>query len=270
VPAILTGKPLVLGGSAGRLEATGRGVVLMIREALRTYGLERSEATVAIQGCGNVGGTAARLLHARGFRIVAVNDAAGGAYNPKGLDIPRLIAHRQATGTVGGFEGSRPIDSEELLTLDVDVLIPAALENQITSEIARRVRARLIAEAANGPTTSEADRILERRGIPVVPDILCNAGGVTASYFEWVQNMNNFYWTEEEVNDRLEAKMVAAFQSAVMVQQARGVTLRDAAYMLAVQRLAEGMEERGWLDDFYRVIPVERAEPRAPMRGGLS
>ncbi|MBE3576847.1 MAG: Glu/Leu/Phe/Val dehydrogenase [Limnochordales bacterium] len=247
VPAVITGKPIILGGSLGRNEATARGCVIVIREAAREIGLDLQQATAAIQGFGNAGSIAARLLSELGVRVIAVNDSRGGVYNPDGLDVAALVRHKQATGSVAGFPGSQPISTEELLTLPCDILIPAALENQITAAVAERVRARIVAEAANGPTTPEADVILTAHNILVLPDILANAGGVTVSYFEWVQNLQQYYWTEQEVNQRLEALMVKAFRSVYSTYREKNVTMRRAAYMVSLARVAEAMKSRGWL-----------------------
>ena len=245
VPAVVTGKPPILGGSAGRLEATGRGVVFAIEEAAKTYGIDLTQARVVIQGFGNAGSTAARLLDELGSRIVAVSDSRGGIYNPNGLDIPAVFAFKQQTGSVIGYPEAERVTNEELLELPCDILIPAALEEQITERNAARIRARLIAEAANGPTTPEADRILFDRGIIVLPDIYANAGGVTVSYFEWVQGLQHFYWTEEEVNSRLRAIMTRAFQAIHATAERYHVQLRTAALALAVQRVADITRLRG-------------------------
>ncbi|GBD18489.1 Glutamate dehydrogenase [bacterium HR27] len=245
VPAVVTGKPLLLGGSAGRLEATGRGVVYAIEEAARTYGIDLTQARVVVQGFGNVGSIAALLLAELGSRIVAVSDSRGGIYNPNGLDVRAVLDFKHRTGTVVGFPEAEPVTNEELLELPCDILIPAALEEQITEANAGRIRARLIAEAANGPTTPEADRILADRGVIVLPDIYANAGGVTVSYFEWVQGLQQFYWTEEEVNTRLRTIMTRAFQAIQATAERYRVPLRMAALALAVQRVAEITRLRG-------------------------
>jgi len=245
VPAVVTGKPLLLGGSAGRLEATGRGVVFAIEEAAKTYGIDLSRARVVVQGFGNVGSTAALLLAESGSRVVAVSDSRGGIYNPNGLDIRAVLDFKQRNGTVVGFPEAEPVTNEELLELPCDILIPAALEEQITEANAARIQARLIAEAANGPTTPEADRILFDRGVIVLPDIYANAGGVTVSYFEWVQGLQQFYWTEEEVNSRLRSIMTRAFHAIHATAERYRVQLRTAALALAVQRVAEITRLRG-------------------------
>ncbi|HEY8393315.1 MAG TPA: Glu/Leu/Phe/Val dehydrogenase [Thermaerobacter sp.] len=246
--AIVTGKPLVIGGSRGRNEATARGGVTVVREAARAIGLEIRHATAAIQGYGNAGSVAHRLLYELGVRVIAVSDSSGGIYNPDGLD-PRAVAeHKRATGSVVGLPGTEPISNEDLLTLPCDILLPAALENQITAENASRIQARMIGELANGPTTPEAHRILVERGAVVLPDILTNAGGVTVSYFEWVQNQTHYYWTEQEVNERLEQRMVGAFRRVWETARQLGTAdLRLAAYVVAVRRVTEAMEVRGWI-----------------------
>ena len=245
-PGVVTGKPIVLGGSLGRSEATARGVTFTIREAAKKIGLDLTKATVAIQGFGNAGSVAARLLHELGCKIVAVNDSQGGAYNPDGLDPEAVNEYKKKNKTVKGFPGSKDISGAELLELDVDILVPAALENVITSSNAANIKAKIVGEAANGPTTPEADEILYKKGILVIPDILCNAGGVTVSYFEWVQNLMNFYWTEEEVNNRLEQIMVKAFNEVFDIHEQYSVNMREAAYMLAIKRIAEALKLRGW------------------------
>jgi glutamate dehydrogenase len=255
-PGFITGNPLVLGGSAGREEATGRGVVYTILEAMKRLGLQPKNCTAAIQGFGNVGSHTAEFLHENGVKVVAVEDVRGGAMNPDGLDVPALLEHAHRTGSVRGFAGSRDIGTEELFGLDVDVLVPAALENQITSTVARNVKAKIIAEAANGPTTPDGDDILHQRGIFTIPDILCNAGGVTVSYFEWVQNTQGFYWTAREVNTRLQELMVTAFEHVYDMKEERSVTMREASYVIAVHRVAEACEARGWL-----TLPTTNAVP---------
>ncbi|HHP51274.1 MAG TPA: Glu/Leu/Phe/Val dehydrogenase [Moorella mulderi] len=244
---VITGKPLSLGGSLGRKEATARGCFITIREMAKALGLPLKGARVAIQGFGNAGSIVAKLLAGEGASVIAVVDSKGGAYNPEGLDPWKLAEYKASTGTVGGFPHSKAIDSQQLLTLDCDILIPAALENQITGVIASEVKARIIAEAANGPTTLEADRVLQQKGVKVIPDILANAGGVTVSYFEWVQNNTGHYWPEEEVNCRLEQVMVRAFRETYEMHLEQGVDMRMAAYMVALRRLYEAMRLRGWL-----------------------
>jgi len=213
-----------------------------MEEALKTYGIDGK--TVAIQGIGNVGGGLAKILHEKGYKVVAISDSKGGIYNPNGLDIPGVMEHKKKTGRVSGFPGAKDITNEELLELDVDVLVPAAIENVITKENADRIKAKIIVELANGPTTAEADEILKKRGIVVVPDVLANAGGVTVSYFEWVQNRMGFYWTEEEVLERLKNKMVSAFQDVYKKGEELNDDLRTGAYAVAVERVAEAMRDR--------------------------
>ena len=248
---IVTGKPVSLGGSRGRKEATGRGVALVTTELLRRMGRDPAETTVAIQGYGNVGQATATILDQMGCRIAAVSDISGGLYAPCGLDIAALNRHvaEHPQGLLEGYAapGVEPIDNHELLTSDVDVLIPAALEHQIHSGNAAQVRARMVVEAANGPTTADADEVLNERGVIVVPDILANAGGVVVSYFEWVQDMQCFFWEEAEVNRHLRRIMVEAFQKVWTVSQDRGVPMRLGAYMLAVHDVADAILARGIL-----------------------
>ncbi len=246
---IVTGKPVSLGGSQGRKEATGRGVAVVTRELLRHTGRRLEETTVAIQGFGNVGSAAAAILHEMGCKVVAVSDISGGWHDPRGLDIPALSRHVDAhpQHLLEGYAAPdvEPISNEELLTSEVDVLIPAALEHQIRADNAPLVRAKMIVEAANGPTTPEADAILDERGIVVVPDILANAGGVVVSYFEWVQDMQCFFWEEAEVNRQLERIMVTSFRKIWELSQGRQVPLRMGAYMLAVRDVAAAVQLRG-------------------------
>lgn len=246
-PGVITGKPLTVGGSLGRNEATARGCLFCIREAAKKLGINLQGATVAIQGFGNAGNIAASLLAGEGAKIIAVTDSRGGVFNPEGLDPRSLLEHKQKTGSVAGYPGGTAINNSALLELECDILIPAALENQITEENAERVKAKVVAEAANGPTTPEADEILYRKGIMVIPDILANAGGVTVSYFEWVQNLMNYYWTEEEVNSKLEEKMVSAFNRTYEMSRKHQVDMRIAAYMVSVSRVAEAIKIRGWV-----------------------
>jgi len=245
-PGVVTGKPMILGGSLGRVEATGRGAVFTIREAAKKVGLDLTKATAAVQGCGNVGGVAAKLLYELGCKVVAMSDSQGGAYDQNGLVPGDVLEFKAKNKTVKGYPGSKAITNEELLELDVDILVPAALENVITSKNADNIKAKIIGEAANGPTTPEADEILTRKGILIVPDILCNAGGVTVSYFEWVQNLQNFYWTEEEVNTRLEHLMVKAFNEVYKMHEDLKVNMREAAYLVTIKRIADAMKMRGW------------------------
>lgn len=244
-PAVVTGKPLDLYGSAGREAATGRGVMIVTREALAHRGEELAGKTVAIQGFGNVGSWAARLLHAEGAKIVAVSDVRGGIHAGDGIDLPALLAHLAETGSVVDLPGSEPLSNDELLALDCDVLIPAALGGVFTADNASAVRARLIVEGANGPTEPEADLIFRERGIEVVPDIFANAGGVTVSYFEWVQNIQQFKWDEERVNRELEGILVQADRSLRRVAEDRGVALRTAAFIVAIGRVGRATVLRG-------------------------
>ena len=243
--AVVTGKPVSIGGSAGRIEATGRGCVFTIQQAAKRLGLDLTGSTVAVQGFGNVGSVVAQLLHDLGCRIVAVSDAEGGIADMRGLDPHRLLRHREETGSVVGFGDTTAITNAELLTFDCDILVPAALENQITAAVAERVQAKIVAEAANGPTTPEADAILRDRGIFVIPDILCNAGGVTVSYFEWVQDLQHFFWDEAEINRQLHRIMVRSFDQVYRMAQEHDVDLRQGAQMLAISRVAEATRLRG-------------------------
>jgi glutamate dehydrogenase (NAD(P)+) len=245
VPGVVTGKPIDIGGSEGRLEATGRGVALCVARAAPRLGLPWPNVRVAVQGFGNVGSVAARQLAQLGCRIVAVSDASGGIHRPDGIDPGRLLRHVQEHGKVTGFPGGQPIDNATLLTLDCDVLVPAALENQITVDNAGEVRARLIVEAANGPVTAGADRILAGRGVAIVPDILANAGGVTVSYFEWVQDRESYFWSEAEIYHRLETILERAFDEVWDTHDTEQTTLREAALLLAVQRVAQAVQLRG-------------------------
>ena len=245
VPGVVTGKPISLGGSEGRNEATARGTVFCIIEAARHLGIELPNARVAIQGFGNAGSIAAQLIHEEKATVVAVSDSTGGIHNPNGLDVNRVISWKQEHGTVQGFPGARDITNAEVLEVDCDILIPAALENQITERNAGNIKARLIAEAANGPTTPGADRILWKANKFMIPDILCNAGGVTVSYFEWVQDLNRDHWSERVVNDKLREIMVKAFQETLAIARREKIDMRTAAYLLAVQRVAEATQLRG-------------------------
>jgi len=243
--AVVTGKPIELGGSLGRREATGRGVMLVTRESAHHLGFELSGARVAIQGFGNVGGVSAALLAEQGARIVAVADWKGGTYNAAGLDIPALLTYAQQHKTVAGFPRGDALSNAELFALEVDVLIPAALENQITMENAPTLKTRVLVEGANGPTTPEAHRYLHRQGVFVVPDILANCGGVTASYFEWVQDRHGYFWTEQEVNERLERKICTAFEEVLTTMKRYQVDMRTAAYLVAINRVAAVTRMRG-------------------------
>ncbi|MHB8618555.1 MAG: Glu/Leu/Phe/Val family dehydrogenase [Chloroflexota bacterium] len=245
VTGVVTGKPLSVGGSEGRADATGRGVVYMVEEALRRQGRTLRGLTAVVQGFGNVGSVTARLLEAAGATVVAVSDIGGGAYSPVGIDVKHILRHSQETGSVVGFHGTDRLTNEQLLELPCDILVPAAYENQITAVNATRIRAGLIAEGANGPTTPEADAILRDRDIPVIPDILCNAGGVTVSYFEWVQDLQEFFWDEEEINLKLRKIMVKAFNGMDELQERHHCDMRTAAYILGVSRVAEALQTRG-------------------------
>jgi glutamate dehydrogenase (NAD(P)+) len=245
VTASVTGKPIEVGGSLGRLEATGRGVTICTLAALDHLGVKPHAARVAVQGFGNVGSVSARLLQEAGCTIVAVSDQYSGLYNPVGLPIRRLLEYRDERGRLEGFEGAQALPSDGPLTVDCDVLVPAAIGNQITSRNAGSIKARLIVEGANGPTTPEADQILQDRGVLLVPDILANAGGVTVSYFEWVQDLQSFFWSEHEVNQKLQAIMQRAFREVLTVAKERDLPLRMAAYVQAVQRVASATRERG-------------------------
>ncbi|HPA19309.1 MAG TPA: Glu/Leu/Phe/Val dehydrogenase [Verrucomicrobiae bacterium] len=239
--AVVTGKPIFIGGSVGRREATGRGLVAVLQEALTDLGWR--DCSVAIQGFGKVGAHAALDLHAKGIRVVAVGDVHGAVHDPRGLDIPALAKHAATTGTILGFDGAKPID--DLLGCECDALLPCALGNVITAESAPRIRARLIAEGANGPTTPEADRILAKRGIHILPDILANAGGVIVSYFEWVQNREGFYWEIEEVNEKLIKKITKAYRRVRDFAREKGVSFRHAANSLALEKIVAAMLARG-------------------------
>lgn len=243
--AVVTGKPVEMGGSLGRREATGRGVMIVARESARHLGFDLKGSRVAIQGFGNVGSIAAELMALQGAKVVGVTDWQGGVHNPKGLDVSQLIAHVQQHKTVHGFEGAEPLAAADLFKVDAEILIPAALENQITGANAADIKARLIVEGANGPTTPEAHKLLHDRGVFVVPDILANAGGVTVSYFEWVQDRHGYFWTEKEVNARLEAKMVEAFDVVLKTAEAHQVDMRAAAYIVAIGRVATVTRMRG-------------------------
>jgi glutamate dehydrogenase (NAD(P)+) len=245
VPGVVTGKPLSIGGSLGRGEATARGVTYVTSATLKNRGAAVDETRVAVQGYGKVGAPAVQLLHELGCIIVAVSDVGGGVYNGKGLSPRGLAAQRDAAGTVAGYEGGEPITNAELLTIDCDVLIPAAMEGQLTGANAGDVKAPVIVEAANGPTTPEADEIFHDRGVLVVPDILANSGGVTVSYFEWVQDIQAFFWTEDEVNDRLRSIMERAYVDVLKLAEQKKVAMRTAATMLGVSRVAEAHKTRG-------------------------
>jgi glutamate dehydrogenase (NAD(P)+) len=241
----VTGKPVSIGGSEGRLEATGRGVVYTVQEAAKAIGLQLEGARVAVQGFGNAGQAVARLIHELGAKVIAVSDSRGGVLREQGLDLGLVTRHKQETGSVVGTPRTRPISNADLLALECEILVPAALEGVLTQHNAANVRARIVAEAANGPTTPEADELLRDNGIMVIPDILCNAGGVTVSYFEWVQDREEFFWTIDEINARLRRVIVRAFDDVYRTSVEHAVDLRLAAYMLAVSRVAEATLTRG-------------------------
>jgi glutamate dehydrogenase (NAD(P)+) len=243
--AVVTGKPIDLGGSRGRSEATGRGCMIVTDQALRKFGLERASARVVIQGFGNVGGMSAKLMSRAGFKIIALVEFDGALYNAKGLDIAALAKHRHDTGSINGFPGGEAIDREEAMFLETDVLLPAAKENVISSHNAAKLRCKILCEGANGPTTNGADPILDNKGIFIIPDILANAGGVTVSYFEWVQDRQGYFWNEQLVNDSLEEIMVNSFNDVVAYAEKHGVHNRTAAYMLALDRVQFAIKLRG-------------------------
>ncbi|ERI08159.1 Glu/Leu/Phe/Val family dehydrogenase [Aneurinibacillus aneurinilyticus] len=246
-PGVITGKPLIIGGSKGRNEATARGCVYTIKEALKEAGKQMKGATVAIQGFGNAGRIAAELLAEQGCKIVAVSDSKGALYQPQGLDLA-VVTQLKDSSTIMNYDARYHLQqAEEILELDVDILVPAALENVITLKNAENVKARIVAEAANGPTTPEADKILFQKGILVIPDILANAGGVTVSYFEWVQNLMNYYWSEEEVNQKLCEVMVRSYNEVSALAKQYDVDFRTSAYMISLKRIAEAMQVRGWV-----------------------
>jgi len=245
VPGVVTGKPLSIGGSEGRAEATGRGVVYAIQEAAKATDMDLRGAAVAVQGYGNAGEAVARFIHELGARVVAVSDSRGGVFNGDGLDLAVVTRHKQERGSVVGAPRTRPVSNAELLEVECDILVPAALEGMITEANAPRIRARIVAEAANGPTSPAADDLLHERGVLVIPDIVCNAGGVTVSYFEWVQDREEFFWTIDEINARLRRVMVRSFEDVRRTAVEHAVDMRLAAYMLAVSRVAEATLTRG-------------------------
>lgn len=245
-PGFITGKPLVLGGSQGRDRATAQGVTICINEAAKKVNLDMTGARIVIQGFGNAGSFLAKFLSDQGAKVIAISDAYGALHDPNGLDIDYLLDRRDSFGTVTTlFENT--ISNQELLELECDILVPAAIENQITADNAHNIKASIIVEAANGPTTTEATKILHDRGILLVPDVLASAGGVTVSYFEWVQNNQGYYWTEEEVSEKLHKKMIAAFENIYNVASTRNINMRLAAYMVGVRRTAEASRFRGWV-----------------------
>jgi glutamate dehydrogenase (NAD(P)+) len=245
VLGVVTGKPLNVGGSLGRREATSRGALYCLREAMRKQGRRIEGTTVAVQGFGNVGRYLAQFLHDEGAKVLAISDSGGGIHNPNGINVPAVIAHKQETGALSGFRDGDAITNEEIVLLECDVLAPCALEQVITSANADRVRAGLIIEGANGPLTPDADEILDERGVTVMPDILANAGGVVVSYFEWVQGLQEYFWKETEVNARLNDIMTRAFNETWQTHEQRGISMRTAAYGIAVNRVAEATLTRG-------------------------
>ena len=245
VPAVVTGKPVSIGGSAGRREATGRGVMIAAREAAAHTGTTLRDSRVVVQGFGNVGSVSAYLLHDQSCRIVGLSDVYGAVHNPNGMDPRAALRHVQQHGRLEGFPGGEPISNTELLELPCDILVPAAIEGQITRTNAARIKARMLVEGANGPTTPDADEILNERGVLIVPDILANAGGVVVSYFEWVQDLSSLFWSEDEINERLEPIMVNAFRGVVRLAKEREVDLRTAALIYAVRRVADALMTRG-------------------------
>lgn len=245
-PGMITGKPVIIGGSLGRLSATGRGVAIVARETAKKIGVSLQDTTAVIQGYGNVGSCAAKNLQEMGCKVIAISDVNGGTYNPEGLDLAELDAHLRQQKQMADFAGGAAISNGALLTLPCDILVPCALENQITAANAPEIKCKIVLEGANGPTTPEADKILKKRGILVVPDILANAGGVTVSYFEWVQNLTSFYWSEAEVNKRLEDMLLQAFESVWEMYEDHEVDMRMAAYMVSVNRIAAAAKAKGW------------------------
>jgi glutamate dehydrogenase (NAD(P)+) len=245
VTAVVTGKPINIGGSRGRREATGRGIMIVVDEAIKRLGLSRESSRVIVQGFGNVGSNAALLMAEAGYKIVGIIEVDGSLYNKNGLDVDALSEYRQRNGTVLGFPGAEPASPADLLVTDCEILIPAATENQITSRNADRVKCRVLAEGANGPTTAAADEILADKRVFVIPDILCNAGGVTTSYFEWVQDRQGYFWKESVVNEQLEHIMKTAFDDVVRYAETHSVNNRIAAYMLAIDRVAYTIRQRG-------------------------
>jgi glutamate dehydrogenase (NAD(P)+) len=245
VTAVVTGKPINIGGSRGRREATGRGVLIVCEEAIKKLGLARDQTRVIVQGFGNVGSNAARLMAQAGYKIIGIVEVGGGLYNRNGIDLEALWEFRQKNGTIHGFPGAEAYDPAELMLVECEILIPAATENQITSRNVDRVKCRVLAEGANGPTTAAADDVLADKGVFVIPDILANAGGVTTSYFEWVQDRQGYFWAENVVNQQLEDIMRASFQDVVRYAETHHVNNRIAAYMLAIDRVAYTIKQRG-------------------------
>jgi len=245
VTAVVTGKPIDLSGSRGRREATGRGLLFMVNEAIKRFKLPVKDTRVVVQGSGNVGGTAARLMHETGYRVVALSDIHGGIHNPRGLNIPDVLDYLAKNKALEKYPGAEPVSNHELLEIDCEVLVPAATENQITSHNAEKIKCKILCEGANGPTTAAADDILERKGVFVIPDILANAGGVTCSYFEWVQDRMGYFWKEDLVNERLQDLLVAAFYDVCKYAESHNVNMRVASYMLAIDRVAYITRTRG-------------------------
>jgi len=245
VNAVVTGKPVSLGGSLGRREATGRGVLIVTNEAIKRFNLKPEDTRVVVQGAGNVGGLGAQLMYEQGYKVIAISEVGGGIYNPNGLNIPEVLDYLHENRTFDGYPGVERVSNSELLEIECDVLAPCATENQITSENADRIKCKILSEGANGPTTPKADKILHDKGIFVIPDILANAGGVTVSYFEWVQDRMGYFWREDEVNQRLEEKMVASFNELCHFADKHDVDTRTAAYMLAIDRVAYHTRMRG-------------------------
>jgi glutamate dehydrogenase (NAD(P)+) len=245
VTAVVTGKPLNIGGSRGRREATGRGIMIVCNEAIRKFGMTPENTRVIVQGFGNVGSNAALLMHEAGYKIIGIAEVGGGMFNSTGIDLKALWSYRQKNGTIHGFPGAERCDDKELLVTDCEILIPAATENQITTRNANQVKCKILAEGANGPTTASADEILADKKVFVIPDILCNAGGVTTSYFEWVQDRQGYFWKESVVNEQLEAIMIGAFDDVVRYSETHSVNNRIAAYMLAIDRVAYTIRQRG-------------------------
>jgi glutamate dehydrogenase (NAD(P)+) len=245
VNAVVTGKPVALGGSKGRREATGRGVLFVVNEAIKRLGMTPPQTRVVVQGSGNVGGIGAQLMHEAGYKVIAISDINGGIHNPNGIDIPAALKHLYSTRSFEDYPDVEHVSNEDLLEIECDVLVPAATENQIRSDNAERIKCKVLAEGANGPTTAGADEILQSKGIFVIPDILANAGGVTVSYFEWVQDRMGYFWKEEVVNERLQDVMVASFNELVKFAERHNVDTRTAAYMLAIDRVAYDTRMRG-------------------------
>jgi glutamate dehydrogenase (NAD(P)+) len=245
VTAVVTGKPLDMGGSRGRREATGRGLMIICDEALKKLSMNREDTRVVVQGFGNVGSNAAKLMHERGYKIIGIAEVDGGLYNKNGIDLDALWEYRQREGTIHGFPGAEKHDPLELLLTDCELLIPAATENQITTRNADRIKAKILVEGANGPTTAAADDILSEKRVFIVPDILANAGGVTTSYFEWVQDRQGYFWKESVVNEQLEHIMRESFADVLRYAEAHNVNNRIAAYMLAIYRVAYTIRQRG-------------------------